>query len=85
MAGSWLGVIIIGFVVGVLARVISRDPRNPQGCLLTTFLGISGAALFTWIGRMVGMYDEFEHAGLIGATVGAIVILAIWRALVGNR
>lgn len=83
--GSWLGAIIIGFIVGLLARLISRDPRNPQGCLLTTFLGMAGAALFTWVGRMLGLYGTGEYSGFIGATVGAIVVLAIWRGLVGNR
>lgn len=82
---GWIGVIVIGFLVGLLARAISRDPRNPQGCLLTTFLGICGAALFTWIGRVTGMYGTDQSAGLIGATVGAVIILALWRALVGNR
>lgn len=85
MADSWIGIIVIGFLVGLLARAISRDPRNPQGCLLTTFLGICGAALFTWIGQMTGMYGDGEYAGFIGATVGAVIILALWRALVGNR
>lgn len=85
MASSWIGVIVIGFFVGLLARIISRDPRNPQGCLLTTFLGVSGAVLFTWIGQMTGMYDEGQYAGFIGATVGAVLILALWRALVGDR
>ncbi len=85
MASTWLGVIIIGFFVGLLARIISSDPRNPQGCLLTTFLGILGAALFTWIGQFAGMYESHEYAGFLGATIGAVIVLAIWRALVGNK
>jgi uncharacterized membrane protein YeaQ/YmgE (transglycosylase-associated protein family) len=85
MASTWLGVIIIGFFVGLLARIISSDPRNPQGCLLTTFLGIVGAAVFTWIGQFAGMYERNEYAGFIGATIGAVIVLAIWRALVGNK
>lgn len=85
MAGSWLGVILIGFLAGLLARAISRHPRNPQGCLLTTFLGICGAALFSWIGQVTGMYGAGEYAGFIGATIGAVIILALWRAVTGNR
>lgn len=84
MASTWIGVIIIGFLVGILARAISSDPRNPQGCLLTTFLGIAGAALFTWIGQFAGMYDSGEYAGFVGSVIGAVVVLGIWRALVGK-
>jgi uncharacterized membrane protein YeaQ/YmgE (transglycosylase-associated protein family) len=85
MPNSLIGTILIGFVVGLLARLISRDPRNPQGCLLTTFLGIAGAALFSWLGQWTGLYDRGEYAGFIGATIGAIFVLAIWRVLIGNR
>lgn len=85
MASSWIGVILIGFFAGLLARMFSSDPRNPQGCLLTTFLGILGALLFTWIGQATGMYKEGEYAGFFGAVIGALIVLAIWRAVAGNR
>lgn len=85
MAASWFGIILIGFLAGLVARLLSRDPRNPQGCLLTTFVGICGAILFTWLGRQTGMYDDSQGAGFIGATIGAIIVLALWRSLVGNR
>lgn len=85
MASTWLGVILIGFFAGLLARMFSSDPRNPQGCLLTTFLGILGALLFTWIGQAAGMYGRGEYAGFIGAVIGSLIVLAIWRAVVGNK
>lgn len=84
MASTWLGVILIGFVIGLVARLLSSDPRNPQGCLLTTFLGILGAALFTWIGQFAGLYAPGEYAGFIGSVVGAVIVLAIWRALISR-
>ncbi len=85
MAGSWIGVILIGFFAGLLARMISSDPRNPQGCLLTTFLGIVGALLFTWIGQATGLYDEGQYAGFIGAVIGSLIVLGIWRMVSGGK
>jgi uncharacterized membrane protein YeaQ/YmgE (transglycosylase-associated protein family) len=85
MASTWIGVILIGLFAGLLARLFSSDPRNPQGCLLTTFLGILGALLFTWIGQAAGMYGRGEYAGFIGAVIGSLIVLAIWRAVVGNK
>lgn len=85
MASTWLGVVLIGFLVGLVARALSGDPRNPQGCLLTTFLGIVGAALFTWIGQFAGLYEEGEYAGFIGSVLGAVIVLGLWRMLVDAR
>ena len=85
MASSWLGVVLIGFFAGVLARAFSSDPRNPQGCLLTTVLGVVGAALFTWFGQITGMYKSGEHAGFIGAVIGALIVLGLWRMFLDRR
>ena len=85
MASTWIGVVLIGFFAGLLARMFSSDPRNPQGCLLTTLLGIAGAVLFTWIGQATGMYRQGEYAGFIGAVIGALIVLALWRSLAGHR
>jgi uncharacterized membrane protein YeaQ/YmgE (transglycosylase-associated protein family) len=85
MWSSWLGVVVIGFFVGLIARFFSQHPRNPQGCLMTTFLGILGAVLFTWIGQVTGMYADGERAGFVGAVIGSVIVLAIWRALVPER
>lgn len=79
MASTWLGVILIGFFAGLLARIFSSDPRDPQGCLLTTFLGIVGAALFSWIGQVTGMYAPGEKAGFFGAVIGSLIVLGLWR------
>jgi len=82
---TWIGAILIGLLAGALARLVSRDPRNPQGCLLTMALGLLGAALFTWIGRTLGLYGEGETAGLIGATLGALLVLGAWRVISEGR
>ena len=83
--GNIIWIIIIGFVAGLIARFLSPGPNNPQGFILTTILGIAGAFLATFIGQTVGWYRLDQGAGLIGATVGAIVVLFIWNRLVVHR
>jgi uncharacterized membrane protein YeaQ/YmgE (transglycosylase-associated protein family) len=78
----WL--IVIGFVAGIIARLISPGPYKPSGFVLTTLLGIAGAFLATWIGQLVGWYGPNQGARFIGATVGAVVILFIWNRLVAS-
>ena len=73
------------FLAGVIARLLSPGPNNPTGFILTTVLGIVGAFLATFLGQAVGWYRADQGAGLIGATVGAILILFIWNRLVANR
>jgi uncharacterized membrane protein YeaQ/YmgE (transglycosylase-associated protein family) len=77
--------IIIGFVAGVIAKFIMPGPNEPSGFILTTILGIVGAFLATFIGQSIGWYNAGEGAGLIGAVVGAIILLAAWAAATKNR
>ena len=77
-----LWIIVIGFLAGVIARFLAPGPNNPQGFILTTILGIVGAFLATFIGQTVGWYRLDQGAGLIGAVVGAVVVLFIWHRLV---
>ena len=83
--GHILWTIIIGFVAGIIARLLSPGPNNPAGFILTTLLGIAGAFIATWIGQAIGWYRPGQGAGLIGATVGALIVLFIWNRLVVNR
>ncbi len=74
-----LWTILIGFVAGVLAKFVTPGDRHePQGFILTTALGIVGAFVATYFGQALGWYQEGQSAGLIGATVGAILILLVW-------
>ena len=77
--------IIIGFVAGVLAKLITPGDNEPSGFILTTILGIVGAFVATFLGQALGWYNAGEGAGLVGATVGAIVVLLIWGAIAGRR
>jgi uncharacterized membrane protein YeaQ/YmgE (transglycosylase-associated protein family) len=70
--------IIIGFVAGLIAKFLHPGPNEPAGFILTTILGIVGAVLATYLGQMIGWYKAGEGAGLIGAVVGALIVLVIW-------
>ena len=83
-----LHIIIVGFVAGIIARLLSPGPNNPSGFILTTILGIVGAFLATAIGQAAGFYAEgsgAQGAGYIAATIGALVVLFIWNRLVASR
>jgi uncharacterized membrane protein YeaQ/YmgE (transglycosylase-associated protein family) len=82
---SILWTIIIGFVAGIIARLLAPGPNNPAGFILTTLLGIAGAFIATWIGQAIGWYRPDQGAGLLGAVVGALVVLFIWHRLVTTR
>jgi uncharacterized membrane protein YeaQ/YmgE (transglycosylase-associated protein family) len=82
---SILWTIIIGFVAGIIARLLAPGANNPAGFILTTLLGIAGAFIATWIGQAVGWYRPNQGAGLIGAVVGALVVLFVWHRLVSTR
>ncbi|MFY9686817.1 MAG: GlsB/YeaQ/YmgE family stress response membrane protein [Pseudolabrys sp.] len=72
----WL--IIIGFVAGVIAKFLHPGSNEPSGFIVTTLLGIAGAFVATYLGQALGWYHAGEGAGLIGAVVGAIIVLVIW-------
>jgi uncharacterized membrane protein YeaQ/YmgE (transglycosylase-associated protein family) len=75
-------IIVVGFVAGIIARLLSPGPNNPSGFILTTVLGIAGAFLATFIGQTVGWYRYDQGAGFITATLGALIVLFIWNRLV---
>jgi len=83
--GGIIWIIIVGFVAGIIARFLVPGPNNPQGFILTTVLGIVGAFLATFVGQAIGHYSPDQGAGFITATVGAVVILLIWRWLVAKN
>jgi uncharacterized membrane protein YeaQ/YmgE (transglycosylase-associated protein family) len=80
-----LWTILIGFVAGVLAKLIMPGDNEPSGFILTTLLGIVGAFVATFLGQALGWYSAGEGAGLIGATVGAIIVLIVWGAATSRR
>lgn len=73
-----LWTIIIGFVAGLVAKLIHPGPNEPTGFILTTLLGVGGAFVATYLGQAVGWYRAGEGAGIIGAVVGALIVLVVW-------
>lgn len=82
---SILWTIIIGFVAGVVAKFLMPGPNEPSGFILTTILGIVGAFVASYLGQALGWYGPGEGAGLVGAVIGAIVVLAVWGIISKNR
>lgn len=78
---SILWTIFIGFIAGVIAKFIHPGPNEPRGFILTTLLGIAGAFVATYLGQAMGWYRAGEAAGLIGAVIGALIVLVIWGLL----
>jgi len=73
---NWLVTILIGFVVGLLARFL-KPGNDKMGIILTTLLGIAGAVAASWVGQQMGWYAPGQPAGFIGALIGAILILIV--------
>jgi len=81
---NWLYIILIGFIVGLLARAL-KPGRDSMGIILTTLVGIAGALLAGWAGQAMGWYRPGQPAGFIGALIGAIVILIVVSLFRGRR
>jgi uncharacterized membrane protein YeaQ/YmgE (transglycosylase-associated protein family) len=77
-------IIVIGFLAGLIARWLTPGPNEPSGFILTAVLGIAGAFVATFIGQAVGWYRLDQGAGLIAATLGAVIVLFIWNRLVAR-
>ena len=75
-----LGWIIFGLIVGALAKLVMPG-KDPGGFIVTTLLGIVGAVVGGFLGRLLGLYQEGEPAGFIGAFVGAVLVLWIYRKM----
>lgn len=75
--------IIIGFVAGALAKLLMPG-RDPGGFIVTTVLGIAGAVIASYLGQAIGWYRAGEGAGFIGAVVGAVILLILYRLFIGR-
>jgi uncharacterized membrane protein YeaQ/YmgE (transglycosylase-associated protein family) len=82
---SIIWTIIIGFIAGVIAKFIMPGDNEPTGFILTSILGIVGAFVATYLGQALGWYRPGEGAGLIGAVVGAIIVLLVYGLVAGGR
>jgi uncharacterized membrane protein YeaQ/YmgE (transglycosylase-associated protein family) len=79
-----LGWIVFGLIIGAIAKLVMPG-RDPGGIIVTILLGIVGAVLGGYIGQAVGMYGPNQSAGVFMSILGAIVVLFIYRLVVGRR
>lgn len=76
--------ILIGFVVGLLAKMLTPG-RDPSGFIITVLIGIAGSLVATYGGRALGLYEAGEAAGFIASLFGAIILLVIYGLVTRNR
>ncbi len=81
---SIIWTIVIGFIVGLLAKLVMPG-KDPGGFFITAALGIAGSLLASYGGRALGIYGGDQAAGFIGAFLGAIILLIIYRLVMRNR
>ncbi|MFN2570539.1 MAG: GlsB/YeaQ/YmgE family stress response membrane protein, partial [Gemmatimonadales bacterium] len=85
--GRFMGIVtilIVGLIVGAIAKLLVPG-RDPGGWIITILLGIAGAFVGTWLGRVLGMYRNGESAGWIASIIGAVLLLLIYRMVVRRR
>jgi uncharacterized membrane protein YeaQ/YmgE (transglycosylase-associated protein family) len=80
----WLVVIIVGLIIGAIAKLLMPG-KDPGGFIITILLGMAGSLVGTWIGQALGLYHEGEAAGFIMSVIGALILLGIYRMIVGRR
>ena len=81
---SILWILIIGLVIGAIAKLLMPG-KDPGGCIVTILLGIAGALVATYLCQAVGWYRPGQTAGFIGAVVGAMLLLLLYRLIFRRR
>jgi uncharacterized membrane protein YeaQ/YmgE (transglycosylase-associated protein family) len=81
---EYLWMIVIGLIVGAIAKIIMPG-HDPGGIIVTILLGIGGSIVAGIVGSAIGWYHEGEPAGFIASVIGAVIILAIYRVIIGRR
>jgi uncharacterized membrane protein YeaQ/YmgE (transglycosylase-associated protein family) len=82
---SIIWTIIIGFLAGVIAKFLMPGDNEPSGFILTAILGIVGAFVATYLGQALGWYGPEQGAGLVGAVVGAVIVLLVYGMFAGRQ
>ena len=80
-----LAMFIVGLIVGALAKLFMPG-RDPGGIIVTALLGIAGSFVAGFLGRAIGLYrDPASGPGIIASIIGAMILLAIYRLIIGRR
>lgn len=79
-----LWTLFVGLIVGVIAKFLMPG-KDPGGFIITMLLGVAGSMLAHFIGEQMGFYEPGEASGIVASVIGAIILLAIYRAFTGRR
>ncbi len=82
--GAFLWTLIIGLVVGAIAKLLMPG-KDPSGCIITILIGIAGAFVAGYLGRVLGWYQPGQPAGFIASVIGAMLLLLIYRLIAGKK
>ena len=82
--GTIFWTLIIGLVIRAVAKLLMPG-KDPGGCIITILLGIAGAFVAGYIGRVVGWYQPGQPAGFIASVIGAMILLLLYRMIAGRR
>jgi uncharacterized membrane protein YeaQ/YmgE (transglycosylase-associated protein family) len=82
--GTIVWTLIIGLVIGAVAKLLMPG-KDPGGCIITMLLGIAGAFVAGYIGRVAGWYQPGQPAGFIASVIGAMILLLLYRIIAGRR
>jgi uncharacterized membrane protein YeaQ/YmgE (transglycosylase-associated protein family) len=80
----FLYILLVGLVIGAVAKLLMPG-KDPGGCIITMLIGLAGSFIGTYLGQVLGLYRVGEPAGFIGAVIGAMLLLLIYRLLVKNK
>jgi uncharacterized membrane protein YeaQ/YmgE (transglycosylase-associated protein family) len=80
---SILGTIVVGFIVGLIARAV-KPGNDKLGLIMTTLLGIAGALVARYVGAAMGWYGPQEAAGWIASVIGAVILLFVYGLIKGR-
>ena len=79
-----ISAIVIGLLVGIVAKLLMPG-KDPGGCIITMAIGLVGSTIGAYLGQALGFYQVGEPAGFIGSVLGAMLLLLIYRVIVGKK
>lgn len=86
--GDFVWWIIVGLIAGALAKLVMPG-KDPGGCIVTILIGVAGALLAGWLSQYIGIWRPGDDTGvlksILSATLGAVILLAIYRLIAGRR
>jgi uncharacterized membrane protein YeaQ/YmgE (transglycosylase-associated protein family) len=80
---AFIGTLIIGLIIGAVAKLLMPG-KDPGGFITTILLGIAGSFVASYLGRMLGWYQEGQSAGFIMSVLGAILLLFLYRLVISK-